>query len=334
MFENLLRQLEVLNGKQFSYSFPINKDEKGYYDKECPNSICLKKFKVFAEDWNQLNKSDTIYCPFCRQEKDTDSWWTTEQIKSAKEQAIADVQYEIHEAVKQDAEIFNRKQQKGFFSFQMKVGNMRKPIRLPLSALESMQQKITCDNCKKRYAVIGSSYYCPFCGINAVPVILENSLQKIKAKIQNLDNVYNLLKEISIDNAEFVKASMLESSFSELVTTFQKLCESIYEKLPNAKLPLKRNVFQRIDDGSVLWKNAIGQDYSNWLTLNELNLLKINFQKRHVLEHNQGVVDSDYLTKTNDTTYLLGQRLIIKPQDVIEFISLIEKLSVEILKLK
>jgi len=334
MFEKMLKHLEELDGKEFTFSFPVNKDDKGYYDKECPNSICLKKFKVFAEDWDKLNKNDSIYCPFCRQEKDTDSWWITEQINNAKEQAIEDIKYEIHEAVKQDAEMFNRKQQTGFISLQMKVGDMSKPVHFPLSALESMQQEITCDNCKKRYAVIGASYYCPFCGINAVPVILENSLQKIKAKVKNLDNVYNLLKETSLDNAEFVKASMLESSFSELVTTFQKLCESIYEKLPNAQLPLKRNVFQRIDDGSVLWKNAIGKDYSNWLTSNELNLLKIYFQKRHVLEHNQGVIDTDYLTKTNDTTYLLGQRLIIKSQDVIEFISLIEKLSVEILKLK
>ena len=114
-----------------------------------PNVDCLKKFKVFAKDWDLLNDNENIYCPFCRHKNSIDKWWTTEQVEKAKEQAAEDVKYKIHESIKRDAETFNKKQQKGFITFQMQVGRMKKPIQLPLVALETMQQEITCKYCQK-----------------------------------------------------------------------------------------------------------------------------------------------------------------------------------------
>ena len=331
MFEDLLKQLKEMDGKSFTYTFSVEPDEKGYYDKECPNDNCLKKFKVYADDWHTLNKGDMVYCPFCGKSKGTDSWWTTEQIENSKRQARSDLAYKIHSAIKKDSEIFNSKQKKGFITIKMQVRDVKKPVLVPLSALESLQQEIVCPHCNKRYAVIGASYYCPFCGKHSTPVILKNSLNTIKAKMENLENIYNGLKTNDVDTAEFIKQSLIETSFGELVATFQKLCEEVYSGLPNAILPPKKNVFQRIDEASTLWQNAIGKDYSSWLNINELENLKTYFQKRHILEHKQGIIDTDYINKTHDKNYQVGQRLVVKKEDVIEFANLIEKLANEIL---
>lgn len=40
------------------------------------------------------------------------------------------------------------------------------------------------------------------------------------------------------------------------------------------------------------------------------------FQQRHVLAHNDGVVDQDHVDKTGDTRYSVGQRLVIRQEDV------------------
>ena len=49
-FKNTLKLLESLQ-KPRTYTTEIEIDEDGYYDKECPNPICLSKFKVHADDW-------------------------------------------------------------------------------------------------------------------------------------------------------------------------------------------------------------------------------------------------------------------------------------------
>jgi hypothetical protein len=55
------------------------------------------------------------------------------------------------------------------------------------------------------------------------------------------------------------------------------------------------------------------------------------FQQRHLLAHQQGIVDANYITRSGDTSYATGQRLIIQPNVVLEFADLIEKLGQEII---
>lgn len=47
----ILRELENLGRQPIQYKFPIEVDEDGYIDKECPNEECLFQFKIHNEDW-------------------------------------------------------------------------------------------------------------------------------------------------------------------------------------------------------------------------------------------------------------------------------------------
>ena len=47
MFEDLIKEMERLNGQ--SLSVPIDSDEKGYTDKQCPSEECEFIFKVNEE---------------------------------------------------------------------------------------------------------------------------------------------------------------------------------------------------------------------------------------------------------------------------------------------
>ena len=90
------------------------------------------------------------------------------------------------------------------------------------------------------------------------------------------------------------------------------------------------NAFQRLDQGSDLWKKSTGKGYDDWLSNTESDSLLILFQKRHLLAHNEGIVDVKYINKSNDTTYKQGQRIVVCEKDIDQLIFLINKVCAEI----
>lgn len=116
------------------------------------------------------------------------------------------------------------------------------------------------------------------------------------------------------------------------MVAFQRLCECIYKEIkPNVKI--RKNVFQRLYDGSQLFKWSTGKEYTDLISNSEYKLLIKCFQKRHCFQHNEGIVDEDYLNKSGDITYSLGQHLNITESEAIEYLTITEKLGNEIIKL-
>lgn len=44
--------------------------------------------------------------------------------------------------------------------------------------------------------------------------------------------------------------------------------------------------------------------------------MNLMFQRRHLLEHNNGLVDQRYLDKTNDLGYKIDERIVVRVDDV------------------
>jgi hypothetical protein len=88
----------------------------------------------------------------------------------------------------------------------------------------------------------------------------------------------------------------------------------------------RRNAFQNLKEGSDLWISASGKSYTSYLSDDESRSLVRFFQQRHLLAHTQGIVDDDYVTRTGDTAYQVGQRVVIREVSVRECLILIEKL--------
>lgn len=55
--------------------------------------------------------------------------------------------------------------------------------------------------------------------------------------------------------------------------------------------------------------------------------LRVYYQQRHLLAHQQGIVDNDYVTRSGDTTYEVGQRLLIKESAALKFADLVDRLG-------
>jgi len=315
MFEELIKKLKEL--EQTKISIHVDADEKGYIDKECPSNECLFEFKVNEEDWKNLFNDESVFCPKCRHEAKSDSWWTTDQINNAREQGGKYIKGIIAEAMKNDARNFNSRQSKsGFIKMSMKVSaSSQRYYLLPIPAKEEMQLEIHCEACNTRFAVIGSAFFCPCCGYNSVERTFEEAMKKIEIKLNSLDLISKAFwDEGKKDEAVITCTSLIESSLQDCISAFQRYSEEAYTRF--AKATPGFNVFQRLDSGSELWKKILGKGYEDWLSCKELQDLNILFQKRHLLAHKEGIVDDKYILKSGDKNYKTGQKIVVKGQDV------------------
>lgn len=330
MFDGLIKELKKL--EHTSYSMKILADEDGYVDKECPDSKCLKKFKVYSEDWNGLPEDAIIHCPFCGFESTTNNWFTTEQVNQAKEQAIQKIHCDINNALKKGAKEANDKlnrsfNRKNFIKMNISYkGNNNYFVDMPAQALDEMQQKIECPFCQFKYEVVGSGFFCPKCGKNSAEQTFINTIEKVKGNIKNLPIIYDSVLSISKDEAARTCESLRINSLNELVVAFQRLCESLYIKIRPSET-IRKNLFQRLDDGSQKFKAAINYGYDDLISNDELNQIKKCFQKRHCFTHNDGIVDDDYLNKSGDNSYKVGQHLNVNDSEILYYMKLVEKLG-------
>ena len=328
MFENLIREMTTLERDGLQVSVPIEADERGYVDRECSADGCLFQFKVHEDDWAELFKNEAVYCPQCRYEAKSDSWWTTEQIEHAQQAAVAQLRAKIDNALRAGARRFNSRQPRNsFIKMSMQVQGPRlTPVVVPAAAAEVMEQQIQCEECSARFAVVGIAYFCPCCGHNSAARSFDGSLTKIRTKVDELDTIRHALESAGLkDEAEATCRSLLESCIQDCVVAYQRLADVLYPLVSGTPSP--RNAFQRLKQGSELWQRATRYGYDDWLSPGELDRLNVHFQRRHVLAHCDGVVDSEYLRKSNDPAVVAGQRIVVTKADVLELTELITKMA-------
>ena len=323
MFEETQRFLRSLEGGG-EVSIPMADDEEGYFDRECPSEDCLFQFKMLSEDWHKAKEVERLHCPACGHTDHSDRWWTQQQVEHMQAAAVAQLQGALNQALKSDANKFNRRSPRGgLISMTMKVDSRPQHVMLPPAATDPMALKITCPSCACRYAVIGAAYFCPACGHSAAEQVFDQTIAGIKATLGALDQVRAALPDRDI--AETTVRVVVENGLQNAVTAFQRVVEALFEELPSSP-KAGRNVFQRLSQGSDLWRKETGRSYSDHLDAASLNQLGRAFQQRHLLAQRKGLVDDEYIAKSGDTRYRPGQRMVLRAEAVTEAVALVETL--------
>ena len=332
MLEGLIREIKKLEQAQ-TIKVPIQADKDGFIDKECPSDKCLYKFKVNEEDWSNLFKDEAVFCPLCRHEAKADSWWTTEQIEEGKRLALEKVKSDVHSALVRGARHFNQQRQTGFITMSMKVsGSSPRFILMPMRAQEEMEQKIQCEKCNARFAVIGSGFFCPCCGHNSVERTFDDAIDKIRSNIENIPTIRRALVEAGQrDEAEVTVRHIIESSLGSSVTALQRFCEQVY-RAKHPEKSIQMNAFQRIEFMDEAWKEVLGESLSTWLSEVEIREMTILYQRRHLLQHREGIVDEKYVQKSGDLNFRQGQRVVIRESDALLLAEITNKVATAIRK--
>jgi uncharacterized Zn finger protein (UPF0148 family) len=327
MFKNLQLELKRL-GQLKEISVPIERDSDGYVEKECPSDPCLFLFKIHGDDWTNILRDEEVFCPSCKHTAPAKSWYTRAQVKAARDYALGTITNSINKAMRADSVASKRSQNRNsFLTITLDVKGGRDAILLPLNAAKPMQLRIACEKCNCRYSYIGAAYFCPSCGENSASHTFTQTLNTIRTAAGISEKLKGTLAP---DDAEVMIRSLFEKAIQDTVMSFQRLNERLYER--QCGKIARRNAFQRLDSGSELWSAEIGQSYSDLIDQAKLDKLKVYFQQRHLLAHQQGIVDQDYIARSGDATYAIGQRLLIRDSAIREFADLIELLCQELIK--
>lgn len=322
MFENLQNELRRL-GELQQVHVPLEGDAEGYADKECPAEACLFQFKIQGDDWKNIVRDEEVFCPSCRHAAPASSWYTTAQIEAARQYAIGTVVNRLNGAMRADSRASKRRQKPGaFLSLTLETKGGRDAVLVPIAAAEPMRLRTLCEECGCRYSYVGAAYFCPSCGRNSASHTFLQTLATIRTAAGLGETLRSALGP---DEAEVMTRTLLEKAMQDTVTSFQRLAEQLYEARTGK--PGRRNAFQNIDAGSEFWEAELGASYERILDPSAVKTLRAYYQQRHLLAHQQGIVDDDYVSRSGDTNYAVGQRLVIKPSAVLEFADLVERLG-------
>ena len=323
VFDDLIRQLKRMERPQ-QVPISMHLDDDRYLDRRCPAEECGSAFKVLFDDWRDKVPDERAWCAICGEVAEPPSFNTPDQSRQIRTAAVAHVQRQLDDAMKRA-----RKPTVGAgglvtMSWSYRPGARR--VVVPAAAEPAMSQRSVCESCGTHYASVGAALFCPACGHNSARTSFAGALATIRSSMDLAENMSAFIKDrdVAADTAR----QMAENFFVRVWSSFQRFAEAGYSSHPaSTSKPARRNVFQTLAEAEVLWKGAIGKTYEAILTRDEHRDLVRLVQARHVLAHQDGIVDGYYVSKSGDHRYSVGQRLVVTPTDVRRLADLAEKLA-------
>jgi hypothetical protein len=322
MFDDLLRQLDRIPKKE-SIPISLSLDDEGYLDRRCPGPECGAAFKVLFTDWRVKVPDERCWCAICGEIADPHDFNTPDQERQIRDTAIVHVQGQLDDAMRRAPRpTINAR---GLIAMSWSYQPGERHVVVP-AAEPAMSQRSVCESCGTRYASVGVAFFCPACGHNSARTTFAGALATIRTTMDLAERMPSLIedRDVAADTAR----QMTENSLVRVWSSFQRFAEAGYASHPaSVAKPARRNAFQNLAESDGLWRGAIGRTYEYMLTAPEHRDLLHLVQARHILVHRDGIVDGDYVAKSGDHRYRVGQRLVVTPLDVRTLADLAEKLA-------
>ena len=210
-------------------------------------------------------------------------------------------------------------------SLSYKPGN--RIISIPPSVAKELEQFYVCDNCKCRYSFLGTAYFCPACGNENIEGNIKEWLKNIENFIEKYSEInIALLSTLSEEDVKSYLLQLIEDHYCKIVSIFQKFSETKFKKYPGSdNIKTRKNLFQNLDESSMKWKELTGVAFEDIVDRSKYLKIKDHFQIRHLLSHTSGIIDDDFIKKTNSTSYVVGKRVIVTVGLLKDFLLLIKE---------
>jgi uncharacterized Zn finger protein (UPF0148 family) len=315
MFDDLLREIRKLTQPQL-VSIQMEIDDEGYLDRRCPAEECGAAFKVLFTDWRDKVSDERAWCAICGEAQEATEFNTPDQFRQIKEQAVAHMSGQLNDAMRRARKpTINA----GLISMTWSYKPGAQPMVVMASAGPLMTQHSACESCGVSYASVGAAFFCPACGHNSARSTFAGALTTVRLLMDLAEKMPEVIEDR--DAAADAARHMAENTFVRVWSSFQRFAEATY---PGTA---RRNAFQNLDAANELWSAAIAKTYLDFLSGAEYRDLVRLVQARHVLAHQDGNVDVDYVAKSGDHRYAVGQRLVVTPAEVRRLADLTEKLA-------
>lgn len=293
-------------GSQFSISMPADQD--GMTGRECPVEDCEGYFKIQLGT-GLTGKDLPCYCSYCGHSDGHDQFFTKEQIEYAKSVVFNKVTGAI---LKDFKELEFEHKPRGSFGIGISMKVKGRPLPIRYYREKQLETDVICDHCTLHYMIYGVFGYCPDCGVH-------NSLQILMKNLELVQKVLAFAEEQEPAVAETLVANALEDCVSTFDGFGRETCRIFSNKSlePTKAISLS---FQNIERAQKRVLVQFGVDLATPLTADQWSTLARGFQKRHLLAHKMGVVDTEYVDTTNDGSAVVGRKVQVRATEILEVV--------------
>lgn len=301
-------------------SVTIQSDADGYTGRECPNPTCEGYFKI-TFGTGLKGEGLPCHCPYCGHTEGHDHFWTTEQIEYAQSVAMRQVMQAVQKGLK--AMEFDIKPLGSFgigVSMKFKGGTLP-PVRYYRE--KQLETEVLCDHCTLKYMIYGVFAFCPDCRSH-------NSLQILTKNLELAIKQVDLANQVQGELAGHLIADALENAVSSFDGFGREACQVNAAKATD---PAKAEnmSFQNPSGARKNVQLLFGKDFSQNINAADWDFINQCAQKRHLLAHNMGVVDQQYLTKTGDKMAIEGRKVHITGDEVKRLAECLRQLGQELI---
>lgn len=263
---------------RFQVSIPT---DEGFIGRSCSNSQCGKYFKIKAD-----SIQDNMFCPYCGQQFSREQLLTKDQEAHLRAAAIEQTREIVFaEADKVFGNLARKMRGNKHVTFKHKPIRYRaKPVH-PTYQEKPVDSEIVCTHCQFPFQVFGIFGYCPGCSSENLR-IYDANLEIIKREIASSTN----------------KQRALRHAYGDTVSTFE-----IVVTARAAAITQATTNFQDLYGTRRFFKKHVGKDIFDGIEIAKIRQLQRLFQKRHVYEHNNGIMGDRYVRMMPEDASLKGR---------------------------
>lgn len=272
-----------MSSVEFSVSVP---SQGGWFGRECGGPACGRYFKI-----HENSLQEKMHCPYCGSLFSKEDLWTAAQLGFIDEV----VEQEVTQFAEQEIDKIFKNLARRSKDLTYKPGRRSRPTRPEPPPEQEVDSELACPACRTRFQVFGIFGYCPGCRSENL-LLYDANLAIILQEVRSARDTRRALRH----------------AYGDLVSTFETFCRK--EAL---RLGVDAGRFQNLDHTRRLFKKELSVDIFETLSDSEKRLLKRVFEKRHVHDHNRGIVSERYLRQIPEDAALLGKEAPLSEDELV-----------------
>lgn len=299
------------------FHIPIEPDEGGYIGRECPNGECRGRYFKITPGTG-IQEEAPCHCPYCGHVADHGEFFSGDQI----EHALSVIRHTVHDALLKDLrDAFPAKQRLGGGAFSLEITHEVKghTVQVYRYREKDLETALVCDQCGLKYAVYGVFACCPDCGAH-------NSLQMLNKSLDVAAKKLGLVSSVDSDLREAITVDALQNSVAAFDAFGRETCR-VHARSASAPDRAASLSFQNLTGARTRLQELFRVDLAANVAGDEWEAACISFQKRHLFAHKAGVVDEDYVAKTNDATAVVGRKVDVDAVEVATTIGILRRIG-------